>query len=87
MTMLRRIGLFVSVAAVSTLLSAPIALADEGHGDQHRGRGDDSALNVNVDQDNDLAEDVNDDRDGVQMAPQPVVDNDQEINDLNDDGD
>jgi hypothetical protein len=71
MTRFRRIGVWVSVAAVIALLSAPAAFADDGHGDRHNGGrdGDDHALTVQngttpmvaVDQDNDANEDVNED--------------------------
>ena len=83
-----RVGLLASVAAAVTLLSAPIALADNGHGDNHRGRdGDDHAVVVQSASE-DLSEDVVEQRDEIQVAPaqpQPVIDNDQEVNDLNDD--
>lgn len=100
MIRLQRIRLLVSVAAATALLSAPVALADEGHGDHgDRGRdGDEHAVvvqnqttpTVDADQESDVAQDMNDDRDDVQAAPgqpQPVVDSDQEVNDLNDDSD
>jgi hypothetical protein len=87
MLLVRRVGLFVSVAAVTALLSAPLALADDGHGGRHGdGDGDDRGTVVVVQ--NDRNEDVNEDLDDVQVMPQPVVvDNDQEVNDLNDDDD
>ena len=85
--LVRRVGLFVSVAAVTALLSAPMALADDGHGDRHGG-GDGDDRGAAVVAQNDRNEDVNEDLDDVQVMPQPVVvDNDQEVNDLNDDND
>lgn len=74
MTKLRRPGLWVSAAAASALLIAPVALAEEDHGDhQNRGRrGDEQAVlvqeepktSVNVDVDNrddDVIENMNED--------------------------
>jgi hypothetical protein len=104
MSRLRRRGVWVSVAAASALLTAPVALADEGHGDhQDRGRDDEQAIvvqhettTVSMERDNDVNETMNedaneqpdDDRDELQVAPgqpQPGIDNDREVNDLNDD--
>lgn len=93
MTRLRSIGLFVSAAAATALLSAPGAFAE--HGDRNRGRdGDERAVmaartvaspaaNHDVDDDDDL----NDDR-LLQVAPgQPVVEVEHEAHDLIDDRD
>ena len=94
MTRLRSLGLLLSVAAATALLSAPVALAE--HGDRDRGRAHDEravaaavsvtspAVSHDIDDD-----DVNDDR-LVQVAPgqpQPVVEVEHELNDLNDDDD
>jgi hypothetical protein len=97
----QRLGLWVSIAAASALLAAPVAFADGGRGDQQdRGRGSDEhalvvqqeTTTVSMDRDNSVNEDaneqVNEDRDGLQVVSgqsQAGVDNDQEVNDLNDD--
>ena len=86
----------MSVAATIGMLSAPVAFAEDGHGDKHnRGRnGDDHAFTgqnttaptVNNDRDRDNNEGVNEDnrdRDAVQVAP--VADNNQAVNELDDD--
>lgn len=94
MTRLRSAGLFVSAAAATALLSAPIAFADDGHADRNRGRDVDGHVLVTVmmpasalvDEDRDDHE-VNEDRDEVQVAPaqpQPVVEVEQELKADND---
>ncbi len=83
-----RVGLLASVAAAVTLLGAPIALAGNGHGDNHRRRGGgEHAVGVQS-ANEELSEDVVEQRDEIQVAPaqpQPVIDNDQEVNDLHED--
>lgn len=89
MTRLRSIGLFVSAAAATALLSAPGAFAE--HGDRNRGRdGDERAVVAGspaVRHDVDDDDDLNDDR-LLQVAPgQPVVEVEHEAHDLIDDRD
>ena len=92
MNKLKALGLVVSVTAAATLLIAPAAFADGGHGDRNRGGdGDERVIVVNTGtpgvEDLD-AEAVNEDRvqlQAVPAEPQMDVEVEQGVNDLNDD--
>jgi hypothetical protein len=90
MTMLRRIGMFASIAVATALLSAPVAFADDGHGGRHRDGDDRGALQVNQDRhDNDANEIDNDDVEvvAVPAQQQQMVEVERELNDVVDDND
>lgn len=94
MTRLRSIGVFLSVAAATALLSAPVALADGDHGGHDQNRGHDGDEHAVVTVVNGTPVVVNDDRaddaEDMDVAPaanQEVEQAEPEMNNVNDDND